>query len=144
MVFFGALLHIIGPQHDWCDLCSCMIDRDLEDFKKNQQEQYELMTSKPEPLNFFDMQREGYVDPSNDHEDASHFMSQNNSQMPLNGAANGQVSKKEYLTAQNMGSNGAGIDALDFAESKPSPSGKNRKQHVKGEINGMRWSQIDK
>lgn len=100
------------------------------------------MTSKPQTLNFFDMQREGYVDPSNENEDASHFMSQNNSQMPLNGGA--MISKKEYLTAQNMGSNGAGIDAFDFAESKPSPSGKNRKQHVKGEINGKRWSQIDK
>ena len=39
-----------------------------------------------------------------------------------------------------MGSNGAGIDAFDFAESKPSPSGKKRSNHVKGEINGKRWS----
>lgn len=59
MLFFGALLHIIGPQNDWCDLCSCMIDRDLEAFKKNQQEQYDLMVASPQPLTFYDMQRDG-------------------------------------------------------------------------------------
>jgi len=32
--------------------------------------------------------------------------------------------------------NGNDVDAFNFAESKPSPSRKNRNGHVKGEING--------
>ena len=33
MLFFGALMHTLGPQHAWCDLCSCFVDKELKEFK---------------------------------------------------------------------------------------------------------------
>jgi len=38
MLFFGALMHTLGPQDAWCDLCNCFTDKDLKEFKKKQQE----------------------------------------------------------------------------------------------------------
>ena len=36
MLFFGALMHTLGPVNEWCDLCSCIVDKELKEFKKKQ------------------------------------------------------------------------------------------------------------
>lgn len=43
MCFFGAILHLFGPQDGWCDLCNCCTSSDVRAFKKKQKEEYELM-----------------------------------------------------------------------------------------------------
>jgi len=57
MLFFGALMHTLGPINNWCDLCACFVDKELKEFKNKQQEQYDLMVS--QPFNYYSMQNDG-------------------------------------------------------------------------------------
>jgi hypothetical protein len=41
MLFFGALLHLYGPQNKWGDLCRCSTDKEDQEFIEQQKEEYE-------------------------------------------------------------------------------------------------------
>jgi len=61
--------------------------------------------------------------------------------MPYSQTVAGMNVSEEYLIPSQRAKaatiqNGNVNDAFNFAESKPSPSRKNRNGHVKGEING--------
>lgn len=89
MCFFGAILHVFGPQHGWCDLCSCCTPKDIREFKKQQKEEYELVVNRP--MNFFEMANEGTAYIRQDNERASQYASFASPNISIQHNLNGQA-----------------------------------------------------
>lgn len=57
MLFFAALLHTLGPQNKWCDLCGCCVDKETSEFLEKQRLEREEFEKKPK--SYFDLRYEG-------------------------------------------------------------------------------------